>query len=66
MKLDSSWKAVKNDYKIVEVIGEGGDRQVVKGVHRESKVVVVIKKIDCGFMDLEFMKYVLREITIMR
>ena len=66
MKLDAGWRTVKNDYKIVEVIGEGTGGQVVKAIHRETKIVVAIKKIDCGFMDLGFMKYVLREISIMR
>jgi|TARA_B110001450_G_C17606872_1_gene475486 mitogen-activated protein kinase 1/3 len=66
MKLEASWKCVKDDYKIVEVIGEGTGGQVVKGIHRETKIVVAIKKIDCGFMDLGFMKYVLREVSIMR
>jgi serine/threonine protein kinase len=66
MKLEASWKCVKNDYKIVEVIGEGTGGQVVKAIHRETKIVVAIKKIDCGFMDLGFMKYVLREVSIMR
>ena len=65
-KLDSSWHVVKKDYKLLEVLGEGVYGQVVKAVHRESKKVVAIKNVSCSFNDLTHIKYVLREITILR
>ena len=66
MKLNSEWKATKEIFKLTEVLGEGSGGQVVKAVHRTSKAVVAIKKINCSFNDLHHMKYVLREITILR
>ena len=33
-KLNKLWKAVTNEYKIVEVIGEGSGGQVVRAVNR--------------------------------
>lgn len=66
MKLSPDWKVTKEQFKLTEVLGEGSGGQVVKAVHRKSKVIVAIKKIDCSFNDLHHMKYVLREITILR
>jgi serine/threonine protein kinase len=65
-KLNSSWKACKRDYKLTEVVGEGSVGLVVKARHRVSNIQVAIKKIDCSFDDLLHMKYVLRELTILR
>ena len=65
-KLGSTWKALKEHYKLTEVIGEGQGGQVVKAYRRDSLKEVAIKKIDCSFEDLEHMKYVLREISILR
>ena len=65
-KLDSSWRTVKKDFKLLDVLGEGAYGQVVKAVHRESKKIVAIKNVSCSFSDLKHMKYVLREITILR
>ena len=66
MSLDSSWKSVSKDYKIVDVVGQGSGGQVVKAMNRNSKVVVAVKRIECGFDNLQYMKYILREISIMR
>ena len=65
-KLGSSWKALKEIYKLTEIIGEGQGGQVVKAYHRESLQEVAIKKIDCSFDNDNHMKYVLREISILR
>ena len=35
-KLDNSWKTVKENYKLVAVLGEGGGGQVVKARHRKT------------------------------
>jgi serine/threonine protein kinase len=66
MKLGTDWKTVKDNFKLTSVLGEGSGGQVVKAVHRDSKLVVAIKKIECSFDDLNYMKYVLREIAILR
>ena len=65
-KLSSSWKSLKENFKLTEVIGEGSGGIVVKALHRESKKLVAIKMIDCTFNDLNHMKYVLRELSILR
>ena len=46
MKLDSKWKTVSKDYKIVDIIGQGSGGLVVQAVHRESKKIVAVKRID--------------------
>jgi serine/threonine protein kinase len=66
LKLNSSWKACKKDYKLTEVVGAGSGGMIVKARHRASEKEVAIKKIDCGFDDMMHMKYVLRELTILR
>jgi serine/threonine protein kinase len=65
-KLDRSWITVKKDYKLLYVLGQGSYGQVVKATHRVTKKIVAIKNIKCTFDDLTHMKYVLREITILR
>jgi serine/threonine protein kinase len=65
-KLNSSWKSLQKDYKLLEVVGEGANGMIVKARHRATKKYVAIKKIDCSFKDLVHMKYVLRELTILR
>ena len=54
------------DYKLTEVVGEGANGMIVKARHRQTKKYVAIKKIDCSFKDLIHMKYILRELTILR
>ena len=66
MKLPSCWKALKTDYKLSELVGQGSGGQIVKARHRKSNKIVAIKKIDCSFGDLHYMTYVLRELTILR
>ena len=66
MKLSKDWIATKEIFKLTEVLGEGSGGQVVKAVHRATNTIVAIKKIECSFNDLHHMKYVIREITIMR
>ena len=65
-KLDSSWKSLKTNYKLTDVVGQGSGGLIVKARHRLSNREVAIKKIDCSFKDLNHMKYVLRELTILR
>tara|TARA_B110000285_G_C14913556_1_gene509127 strand:- start:638 stop:850 length:213 start_codon:yes stop_codon:yes gene_type:complete len=66
LKLDSRWKTVSVDYKILEVLGQGSGGLVVKAMHRESKKLVAVKRIDFDIEKLNEIKYLLREITIMR
>ena len=66
IKLDNKWKTVSKDYKIVDVLGQGAGGVVVQGIHRASKKIVAIKRIDFDVERLDQFKYILREITIMR
>jgi hypothetical protein len=36
MKLHPSWKTLKTDYKLSEIVGQGSGGQIVKGRHRKS------------------------------
>ena len=65
-KLDSNWKLLKKDFKLTGVLGRGVEGLVVKAVHRESKTVCAIKRISCSFNKMNHMRYLLREITILR
>tara|TARA_B110000285_G_C15070634_1_gene587713 strand:- start:1275 stop:1388 length:114 start_codon:yes stop_codon:yes gene_type:complete len=37
MVLDKAWKLASQDYKIVELIGEGSEGQVVRAKNRNTK-----------------------------
>ena len=65
-KLDSSWKELTKDYKITSVLGQGVEGLVLKAVHRATKKKCAIKKIECSFNNMNQMRYILREITILR
>ena len=65
-KLGKAWKVIKEKYKLLEILGEGSGGQVVRASHRESKTKVAIKLIECDTSDLNHMKYVCRELAIMR
>lgn len=36
-KLSSSWKTLKESYKLTDILGEGTGGQVVKATHRLTK-----------------------------
>lgn len=65
-KLHCSWKIFQKEYKLIEVVGEGVEGTVIKAKHRQEKIHVAIKRIPCSFEDMDHMKYILREISIMR
>ena len=48
------------------MLGSGVEGLVVKAKHRESKTVCAIKRIACSFDKMAHMRYLLREITILR
>ena len=39
---------------------------VLKAVHRSTRNKCAIKRIKCSFNDMNYMRYILREITILR
>ena len=65
-KLHSSWKVLQKEYKLIEIIGEGVEGIVIKAKNRVEKINCAIKRISCSFDDMHQMKYILREISIMR
>jgi serine/threonine protein kinase len=66
MVLDKAWKLASKDYKIVELIGEGSEGQVVRAKNRNTKEIVAIKMINCNIKETVVMKYLIREIQILR
>tara|TARA_B110000285_G_scaffold111603_1_gene126630 strand:+ start:55 stop:231 length:177 start_codon:yes stop_codon:yes gene_type:complete len=56
----------KKDFKLREVMGKGSYGTVIKATLRETKKSIAIKKIKCSFKDIDKMKYILREISILR
>lgn len=63
---ESCWKSLKQNYKLLQILGEGSGGKVVRAQIRSSKKIVAIKKIPCSFKNMNQMKYVLREISILR
>lgn len=64
--LDASWKILQKEYKLTKIIGQGTGGIVIKATHRIAKKDVAIKKIKCSFNQIDHMRYLLREITILR
>jgi serine/threonine protein kinase len=48
------------------MLGQGSYGLVIKGRNRETKKEVAIKKVKCDLKNLKQIKYVMREITILR
>ena len=57
---------MQTEYKLIDIMGEGVEGVVIKAKHRQEKINCAIKRIPCSFDDMDHMKYVLREISIMR
>lgn len=64
--LDNHWNELKDDYKMVKILGKGTFGTVVKAVHRQTKTVVAIKYIDGISKNSYSARKVLREVKIMR
>ena len=65
-KIDHTWKPLQKEYKLTKMLGQGSYGLVIKGKNRETLQEVAIKKIKCDFKNLKQIKYVMREITILR
>ena len=63
---NSKWDIIRQDYKILEQIGEGTFGQVVKAKNRLNNEVVAIKCINDNFEQPYACRKLLREIKIMR
>jgi serine/threonine protein kinase len=57
---------LKKEYKLTQILGQGTSGVVIKGYNRQTAQVVAIKRIECNFKKMFKMKYVLREISILR
>jgi serine/threonine protein kinase len=64
--LNAHWQDLKDDYKMVSIIGKGTFGTVVKAFHRKTKAVVAIKYIDGISKNSYATRKVLREVKIMR
>ena len=65
-KLDKTWTALKQDYKLTEIMGNGSFGQVVKATHRETKNVFAIKRICFDPSKETHLRKIIREITLLR
>ena len=52
LKLDSDWKTVTQDYRLLEVLGQGSGGIVVKAIHKASNKIVAVKRIDVNVKNL--------------
>lgn len=60
--LSSHWKFIKDDYKLLSLIGEGSYGQVVKALNRKTKQYYAIKCLKLNKGDLYKIKSCIREI----
>ena len=65
--IQSSWNCVKDQYILLEKVGEGSYGEVKKAIHKASMSEVAIKKISLPDTErISTYKSVIREITILR
>ena len=64
--MDPLWKTIRNEYKLIEEMGQGSYGQVIKALHRQSKQIVAIKLMKNIFIDTYQARKTLREIKILR
>ena len=64
--MDTLWKNVRKDYKLLEEMGQGSYGQVIKAMKRDTKQVVAIKLMKNIFLDSYQARKTLREIKILR
>ena len=57
---------MKEEYKLLEVLGEGAFGQVVRAKHRQFKQSVAIKFIETDFEDLITLRNIIREVSLLR
>ena len=51
-KLDSTWKELQSDYKLMSVHGSGMNGIVLQALRRSDGQLVAIKQVLCDFDDL--------------
>lgn len=64
--LNSIWKYVSNDYKLIKVLGQGTFGSVVYGKHRKSGTHVAIKYIKTNLSTHIECRNITRELSILR
>ena len=64
--LSSHWRFLKEDYKIIEIIGEGTYGEVVKGIRRETQQKYAIKCLIFDKSEAFRLKCCIREIQILK
>jgi serine/threonine protein kinase len=60
------WDAIKQDYHIEELLGQGSYGKVMKCIGKKDGQVYAIKLIADVFDDIHYLKQLVREIHIMR
>ena len=65
-KLSSHWKVIKEEYKLLDVLGEGTFGKVIKARVRTTGNLVAIKFIKADFTSINHLRNLVRELQILR
>lgn len=65
-QLSKHWRALKEDYKLLKVLGAGTFGKVVLAKHRVTKQEVAIKFIETKFNKQTECRNIIRELSILR
>lgn len=65
-RLSSQWKIIRDEYKLLDVIGEGTFGKVIKARHRQTSRQVAIKFIEADFTSINTLRNIIRELQILR
>lgn len=66
VQLSDEWELIQQEFKLIEICGEGSFGRVVRAKHRVTKKEVAIKQIGDAFDHQYSARKVLREIQILR
>ena len=65
MILEPHWKALKEEYKLCKVLGQGTYGQVVKAIHRSTKQVCAIKCMSIDKNNDKAIRNIIRETQLL-
>jgi serine/threonine protein kinase len=64
-KLGRHWNEMRDEYKLLDFIGEGSYGTVLEAKHRHTKKKVAIKYVEIDPKNNQSLKYILREISVL-
>ena len=66
LSLSRKWYALKQDYKLIEVLGVGSFGEVLRAKHRKSGKDVAIKFMKTRKNCIVTSRYIIRELSLLR